>query len=130
MIDDLDRIMRVMDAAFDPAFGEAWSRRQVADALVIPGTNYLLAGADGNPPPPGEPAAAFALSRTGLDENPASGLSGSISIDARSISSYAKASGSVASKAIKALANIESGSPLSTMHFCSHALRVMAAGPA
>jgi ribosomal-protein-alanine N-acetyltransferase len=68
MIDDLDRIMRVMDAAFDPAFGEAWSRRQVADALVIPGTNYLLAGADGNPPPPGEPAAAFALSRTVLDE--------------------------------------------------------------
>ena len=32
--DDLDAIMAVMAAAFDPAFGEAWSRRQVGDALV------------------------------------------------------------------------------------------------
>jgi hypothetical protein len=43
---------------------------------------------------------------------------------------YAKASGRVASKAIKTLANIESGSPLSTMQFCSQAVWVMAAGPA
>ena len=61
MTDDLDRIMAVMEAAFDPAFGEAWSRRQVSDALVMPNTHYLLAGADGAPAREDEPAAGFAL---------------------------------------------------------------------
>ena len=32
--DDIDRIMAVMTAAFDPQFGEAWTRRQVEDALL------------------------------------------------------------------------------------------------
>ena len=63
MIDDLDRIMAVMTAAFDPEFGEAWTRRQVEDALLIPGTRYLLAGPDGASPPLGVPAAGFTLSR-------------------------------------------------------------------
>jgi len=67
MNDDLDAIMAVMDAAFDPAFGEAWSRRQVEDALALPGTHYLLIGADGNPPAR-TPAVGFALSRAVLDE--------------------------------------------------------------
>ena len=30
--DDLDRLMAVMNTAFDPTFGEAWTRRQVEDA--------------------------------------------------------------------------------------------------
>lgn len=68
MTDDLDRIMAVMQAAFDPAFGEAWSRRQVEDALALPGTHYLLAGADGEAPAAGAPAVGFALSRAVLDE--------------------------------------------------------------
>lgn len=68
MMDDLDRIMAVMEAAFDPAFGEAWTRRQVSDALVLPNTHYLLAGRDGAPPLEGEPATGFALSRGALDE--------------------------------------------------------------
>lgn len=63
MTDDLDRIMAVMEAAFDPSFGEAWTRRQVSDALVMPNTHYLLAGADGAAPREGEPAAGFTLSR-------------------------------------------------------------------
>lgn len=62
-MDDLDRIMAVMAAAFDPAYGEAWTRRQVEDALLIPGTRYLLAGSDGTPPADGLPAAGFTLSR-------------------------------------------------------------------
>jgi ribosomal-protein-alanine N-acetyltransferase len=66
--DDLDRIMAVMDAAFDPAFGEAWSRRQVSDALVMPNTHYLLAAADGRAPCDDEPAAGFTLSRGAADE--------------------------------------------------------------
>lgn len=68
MTDDLDRIMHVMEAAFDPAYGEAWTRRQVEDSLAMPGTHYLLAGTDGSPPAEGEPAAGFALSRGAADE--------------------------------------------------------------
>lgn len=63
MTDDLDQIMAVMEAAFDPAFGEAWTRRQVGDTLVMPNTGYLLADSHGEAPGPGEPAAGFILWR-------------------------------------------------------------------
>jgi ribosomal-protein-alanine N-acetyltransferase len=66
MMDDIDRIMAVMETAFDPAFGEAWTRRQVADALLVPGTHYLLTAADGSAP--AGPAAGFALTRGVVDE--------------------------------------------------------------
>ena len=33
--DDIDRLMAIMQAAFDPAYGEAWTRRQVEDALLL-----------------------------------------------------------------------------------------------
>jgi ribosomal-protein-alanine N-acetyltransferase len=68
MIDDLDRIMAVMTAAFDPEFGEAWTRRQVGDSLVMPNTHYLLAGPDGEAPAPDEPAVGFVLSRGAAGE--------------------------------------------------------------
>ena len=68
MMDDLDRIMAVMETAFDPAFGEAWSRRQVGDALVLPNTYYLLAGHDGWAPGEDEEAVGFVLSRGAADE--------------------------------------------------------------
>ncbi|MEO6153269.1 MAG: ribosomal protein S18-alanine N-acetyltransferase [Croceibacterium sp.] len=68
MTDDLDRIMAVMDRAFDPAFGEAWTRRQVSDALAGPGSHYLLASATGEYLAPGAEVAGFALSRGVLDE--------------------------------------------------------------
>lgn len=68
MTDDLDRIMAVMEAAFDPAFGEAWTRSQVADALLMPGTHYLLADERGGAPGEGAAAAGFTLSRAVLDE--------------------------------------------------------------
>jgi ribosomal-protein-alanine N-acetyltransferase len=68
MIDDLDRIMAVMEAAFDPAFGEAWTRRQVSDSLVMPNTHYLLAAVDGQVPGEGRPAVGFTLSRGAADE--------------------------------------------------------------
>lgn len=68
MIDDIDKIMAVMEAAFDPAFGEAWTRRQVEDSLAMPRTYYLLAGSGGRPLAENEPAAGFALSRGAADE--------------------------------------------------------------
>jgi ribosomal-protein-alanine N-acetyltransferase len=67
----LDRIMAVMEAAFDPAYGEAWNRRQVADALAMPSTHALVVDAVGAliPDGPGEAApAGFVLTRHVLDE--------------------------------------------------------------
>lgn len=61
MQDDLDRIMAVMQAAFDPAYGEAWTRRQVEDALVLGNCHYCLVYSDGEP-------AGFYLSRHGFEE--------------------------------------------------------------
>ena len=68
----LDRIMAVMEAAFDPAYGEAWNRRQVADALMMPNTHALVVDDNGIPLPAdrddaGEPA-GFVLTRHVLDE--------------------------------------------------------------
>lgn len=60
-LDDLDRIMAVMQSAFDPAYGEAWTRRQVEDALVIGNCHYHLADVD-------EVPAGFALTRHGYEE--------------------------------------------------------------
>lgn len=59
--DDIDRIMAVMQAAFDPAYGEAWTRRQVEDALLIGNCHYQIAEVLGEP-------AGFALSRFGFEE--------------------------------------------------------------
>lgn len=68
----LDRIMAVMDAAFDPRWGEAWNRRQVHDALSTPNTHVLLAALDEAGTPraavAGEPAAGFLLSRAAPGE--------------------------------------------------------------
>lgn len=68
----LDRIMTVMEAAFDPAYGEAWNRRQVADALSMPSTHALVVDDEGKPMPDGMASlfapAGFVLSRHVLDE--------------------------------------------------------------
>ena len=70
--DHIDQIMAVMQSAFDPQFGEAWSRRQVEDALILGNCHYLLAGADqvaaSADPPAGGGAAGFCLSRSGFEE--------------------------------------------------------------
>jgi ribosomal-protein-alanine N-acetyltransferase len=66
--DPVDAIMAVMDAAFDPVFGEAWNRRQVSDALVLSNTHYLLADASGGEPRDPSETAGFLLSRHGADE--------------------------------------------------------------
>lgn len=67
--DDLDRLMAVMHAAFDPAYGEAWTRRQVEDALLVGNCHYRIFDADGAAAAECVPAAAFTLSRnTGEEE--------------------------------------------------------------
>lgn len=60
-IEAIDGVMRVMNAAFDPAHGEAWSATQCAGALSMPGSTLLLASAD-------DRVCGFALARSVLDE--------------------------------------------------------------
>jgi [ribosomal protein S18]-alanine N-acetyltransferase len=66
----LDRIMAVMEVAFDPAYGEAWTRRQVSDALSLASTYALVVDADGTPLDDRSTAApaGFILTRHVLDE--------------------------------------------------------------
>lgn len=62
-IADIGAVMEVMDAAFDPRFGEAWSRAQCLAILSLTDV-WLTLGM-----PPGEPApAGFALCRRMADE--------------------------------------------------------------
>lgn len=68
MIDDVDRIMAVMTAAFEPTYGEAWNRRQVEDALNFGNCHYYILDSQGHPPSEGDSAAGFSLSRTGYEE--------------------------------------------------------------
>lgn len=60
---DLDQLMAVMDAAFDPQWREAWTRSQVESSLAMPHTYALLLDAGGEPPTAGRPAAGFILVR-------------------------------------------------------------------
>jgi len=68
-LDDVDRIMAVMETAFPPEFGEAWNRRQVSDSLLLAGTHHGLIAPDGKANlDEGENAAGFFLSRGLFDE--------------------------------------------------------------
>ena len=67
----VSHIMTVMEGAFDPAFGEAWNRRQVSDALTLPSTHALVIDTRGLPIDPGPDAnrpAGFVLTRHAADE--------------------------------------------------------------
>ncbi|RJX66394.1 GNAT family N-acetyltransferase [Tsuneonella suprasediminis] len=68
MMDDVDRIMGVMDSAFDPHWGEAWTRTQVGDSLVFPTTHYNLIASSGLAPAEGESAVGFTLVRAAPGE--------------------------------------------------------------
>lgn len=58
---NLDEVMETMRSAFDPCFGEAWTRGQCAGIMSFPGVWLVLARQDGRP-------AGFALARTMADE--------------------------------------------------------------
>lgn len=68
MNDALDAIMVVMQEAFDSRYGEAWTRRQVADSLTMPGTRFALSGIDLSQPFTLDHVTGFALTRQVLDE--------------------------------------------------------------
>jgi ribosomal-protein-alanine N-acetyltransferase len=60
-IDDLDDVMRIMGGAFQPCFGEAWTRSQCAGILPMSGVNLTIAEDDRGP-------AGFSLARCVADE--------------------------------------------------------------
>lgn len=67
--DPVDAIMRVMARAFDPQFGEAWNRRQVADALILGTSHHALIAPDGTiGVAPLVETAGFYLSREAVDD--------------------------------------------------------------
>ncbi|MBN8806854.1 MAG: ribosomal protein S18-alanine N-acetyltransferase [Sphingomonas sp.] len=58
---DLDQVERLMAAAFDPRWGEAWTRNQVIGMLSLPGVWLTIAERGGS-------SLGFALTRATLDE--------------------------------------------------------------
>ena len=68
MKDALDAIMTVMEDAFDPRYGEAWTRRQVADSLTLRNVFFTLVDPDGTSNVAPERVTGFALTRQVLDE--------------------------------------------------------------
>ncbi|WP_277982047.1 ribosomal protein S18-alanine N-acetyltransferase [Sphingomonas phyllosphaerae] len=58
---DAEAIDRVMDAAFDPRYGEAWTRSQCVGILAMPGVWLTLARVEGA-------VVGFALNRAIMDE--------------------------------------------------------------
>lgn len=66
--DEIDHIMEVMGEAFDPAYGEAWTRRQVSDALILGNCRSLVMDEKLQPPTNETDAAGFVLSRAAVDE--------------------------------------------------------------
>lgn len=62
--------MEVMEAAFDPAYREAWNARQVSDALVLPNTHALVIDENGEllDERDGRAPAGFVMTRGAADE--------------------------------------------------------------
>jgi ribosomal-protein-alanine N-acetyltransferase len=60
-IADLDPVMEIMNTAFDPGYGEAWTEGQTLSMLALPGVWLSLARI-------GDQAAGFALNRHIGDE--------------------------------------------------------------
>ena len=58
---DLPAVMAVMDASFDPRFGEAWTASQCAGLLPLPGVWLALAR-------DGDTVVGFSLARIVMDE--------------------------------------------------------------
>ena len=66
--DHVDQIMAVMATAFEPEYGEAWSRRQVEDALLLGNCHAYLVTPSGKEAGADDAIAGFSLSRTGFEE--------------------------------------------------------------
>ena len=64
----LDAIMDIMAEAFDPHWGEAWSRPQIQGSLRLPNTHVIILDAKGAAWAEDSEPAGFLLSRSVSDE--------------------------------------------------------------
>ncbi|MEM6475090.1 MAG: GNAT family N-acetyltransferase [Pseudomonadota bacterium] len=65
----IDHIMDVMEGSFEPAFREAWNRRQITDALAMPTTHAILIDPEGKSvKDTTSTAAGFVLTRAAAGE--------------------------------------------------------------
>lgn len=65
----VEQIMAVMDAAFEPQWGEKWTRGQIADSLLIPNISAIVIDGHGNDITDGQGSAAgFVLTRHAAGE--------------------------------------------------------------
>ncbi|OGS52742.1 MAG: ribosomal-protein-alanine acetyltransferase [Erythrobacter sp. RIFCSPHIGHO2_12_FULL_63_10] len=65
----IEQIMAIMDAAFEPQWGEKWTRGQIADSLLIPNTSAIVIDGHGHEIAHNEgTAAGFVLSRHAAGE--------------------------------------------------------------
>jgi ribosomal-protein-alanine N-acetyltransferase len=60
-VDDLDQVMRIMRSAFQPCFGEAWTRSQCAGIMPMTGVSLTIAEE-------GDQPVGFSLVRAVADE--------------------------------------------------------------
>lgn len=65
---DLSAVMRVMEAAFDPAYGEAWSAAQLLTLFALPSARVCLAW-EGEGAGDGETPCGFAAARVAGGES-------------------------------------------------------------
>lgn len=62
-MNELDQLMAVMEAGFEPHWREAWTRQQVENSLAMPHSYAILIDNEGNCPPADSTAAGFILAR-------------------------------------------------------------------
>lgn len=67
-MDTVDHAMAVMEAAFDPQWGEAWNRRQLSDSMAMPNVYLTVLNQSGKECRNGDAAAGFALVRAAPGE--------------------------------------------------------------
>ena len=65
---EIDAVMALMSASFDPHYREAWTRRQVEDSLMLPTTYVLLADRTGTFDGEPQDAVGFVMARHVIDE--------------------------------------------------------------
>lgn len=64
----LDGVMQIMSRGFDPEYNEAWTRKQVSDALAMPSGHLIAIDSEGRRIGGDRPVAGFALSRAAPGE--------------------------------------------------------------
>ncbi len=64
----LDGVMEVMSRGFDPEYNEAWTRKQVSDALAMPSGHLIAVDREGRRLGDDRAVAGFALSRAAPGE--------------------------------------------------------------